>query len=59
MSVQERPTHFQTDSGKVFEIEVMKVNKRTYWLGLIAKGEMVKKIKVRRDSDKLLYKKGV
>ena len=58
----ERPTHFKTDGGRTFEIEVMKVNKRTYWIGLLdSKGVLVKKIKVRKDSERLLVeqKKGV
>jgi len=49
------PVGFVTDSGKWFDVELVKANIKTYHLRLQGPNKV---IKVRRNSPKLRYKKG-
>ena len=58
-SIMQQPYAFRTDSGKVFQVELKKVNKRTVWVQLLSKGESVKVIKLPKNSPKLMYREEI
>jgi len=47
---------FRTDKGKVLQAKSTKLNKRTVWVSLYEKGEFIKKIKLPKNSPKLMYR---
>jgi len=51
-----KPTHFKTDKGETFDVEVVKTNKRSLVVSLTNKGKLIKQIKVSKKSKKFLYK---
>ena len=47
-----KPTHFVTDKGETFEVDIVKTNKRSLILNLMKGGKVVKQIKVGKKSRK-------